>query len=150
MPNVIRIDDVSEEQWKLINSENRKIVEEFLRESTQLSIQTIKQYTSALRIYFWWIKENAEDKSFYKIKSRDYLQYQNFIVRNNLSSSAIKFKRSAVSSLNNYIELYYQDEYPEFRNYITKAIATPVPAFVHEKEPLSLQEYENLCQELEK
>ena len=76
--------------------------------------------------------------------------YQNYLVRNGLSSSAIKFKRSAVSSLNNYIILYYGDDYRDFRQYITKAIPTLAPAFVHDKEPLTLDEYEKLCAELEK
>ncbi|SRR5258706_14279901 len=122
----IKLDDVIDEQWNLVNEENRKIVSEFLEQSTQLSPQTIKQYTSALRIYFNWIRENADNKPFYKIRSIEHLKYQNFLVKNNLSSSAIKFKRSAVSSLNNYVELYYSDEYKNFRQYINKAIATPL------------------------
>lgn len=144
-----KIDDVTPEQWAQINSENRKIAEEFIRESTQLSPQTLKQYRSALGIYFWWIKENSNDKPFYEIKARDYLQYQNFLVRGGLSSAGVKLKRSAVSSLNNYVELYYADEYKDFRQYITKAISTPPPVFVNEKEPLTLEEYDNLCESLE-
>lgn len=149
MNKVVKIEDVTEENWILVNPENRKITEEFLRESTQLSPQTLKQYNSALRIYFNWIRENANNKPFYQIKARDYLMYQNFLVRNNMSSSGIKFKRSAVSSLNNYVELYYAEEYKDFRQYITKAIATPPPTFVNEKNPLTLQEYDNLCSKLE-
>lgn len=149
MSELVKIDDVTEEQWLQVNPENRKIVEEFLRESTQLSPQTLKQYTSGLRIYFNWIRENIDNKSFYLLKSRDFLMYQNYLVRNKMSSSAIKFKRSAISSLNNYIELYYADVYKEFRNYITKGIASPPPVFVNEKEPLTMEEYRNLCEKLE-
>jgi len=144
-----KIEEVTEEIWSLVNEENRKITEEFLRESTQLSPQTIKQYTSGLKIYFNWVRENANNKPFHQLKARDYLMYQNYLVRNGMSSSGIKFKRSAVSSLNGYIELYYGDEYKDFRNYITKAIASPPPVFVNEKEPLTLEEYENLCKTLE-
>ena len=149
MPELIKIDDVTEEDWSQVNEENRKIVEEYIRESTQLSPQTLKQYTSALRIYFNWIRENADNKAFYEIKPKNYLMYQNFLVRNNMSPSAIKFKRSAVSSLNNYIELYYGDEHKEFRQYVTKSIASPPPSFVNEKEPLTLDEYNHLCNVLE-
>jgi len=78
------------------------------------------------------------------------LKYQNFLVKNGLSSSAIKFKRSAVSSLNGYVETYYSDKYTTFRNYITKAISNPPPVFVNEKEPLTLDEYDLLCKTLEK
>jgi integrase len=150
MSELNKIDDITDEQWNSVHADNRKIVDEFLRESTQLSPQTLKQYRSGLRIYFSWIAENADNKPFHQLLSRDYLKYQNFLVRNGLSSSAIKFKRSSVSSLNNYIELYYSDLYPNFRNYINKSIANPPPAFVHPKEPLTIQEYNDLCAELEK
>lgn len=149
MVELSKIPEVTDEMWSLVNEENKKITEEFLRESTQLSPQTIKQYASGLRIYFNWVRENIDNKPFYQLKARDYLMYQNYLVRNGMSSSGIKFKRSAVSSLNNYIVLYYGDEYKDFRQYITKAIASPPPAFVHEKEPPTLEEYENLCKTLE-
>ena len=149
MSELIKIGDVTEEEWSQVNEENRKLVVEYIRESTQLSHQTLKQYYSALRIYFNWIRENADNKSFYEIKPKDYLMFQNFLVRNNMSSSAIKFKRSAVSSLNNYILLYYGDEHKDFRQYVTKGIASPPPSFVNKKEPLTLEEYEHLCNVLE-
>ena len=75
MPELIKIDDVTEEDWSQVNEENRKIVEEYIRESTQLSPQTLKQYTSALRIYFNWIRENADNKPFYEIKPKNYLMW---------------------------------------------------------------------------
>ncbi len=145
-----KIDDVTDEQWLSVNEENRKIVEDFLEQSMQLSPQTLKQYRSGLRIYFYYIKENIENKPFYEIKARDYLKYQNYLTKNGLSSSGIKFKRSSISTLNNYIEVYYADKFPTFRNYINKSIATPPPQFVHEKEPLTIEEYNHLCDNLEK
>jgi integrase len=150
MLEIQRIEEITDEDWLSVNPENRRIVDEFIKQSKQLSPQTLKQYVSALRIYFYYIKCNARDKPFYELKSRDYLFYQNWLTEKGLSSSAIKLKRSAVSSINNYISLYYADEYKMFRNYVTKAISTPPPAFVHEKEPLTMQEYADLCAELEK
>lgn len=150
MVELNKIESITEEQWSAVKEENRKMVNEFLEQSTQLSPQTIKQYTSGLRIYFWWISAFAENKPFHEIRSIDYLKYQNFLVKNGLSSSAIKFKRSAVSSFNNYVETYYSDQFKTFRNYITKAISNPPPVFVNEKEPLTLEEYRLLCETLEK
>lgn len=150
MVELNKIESITEEQWSAVKEENRKMVNEFLEQSTQLSPQTIKQYTSGLRIYFWWISAFAENKGFHEIRSIDYLKYQNFLVKNGLSSSAIKFKRSAVSSFNNYVETYYSDQFKTFRNYITKAISNPPPVFVNEKEPLTLEEYKTLCDTLEK
>ena len=95
---MIKMLEILDEQWASVNEKNRKIVEEFLRESIQLSTESIKQYSSALKIFFYWIKENAENKMFYDIKPRDYLLYQNFLSRQGLSSSAIRMKRSAMSS----------------------------------------------------
>jgi len=145
-----KMSEITDEQWSSINKINREKVEEFLRESIQLSPQTLNQYTSALKIFFYWIKENAVDKDFWTIKGRDFLLYQNFLIRRGLSSSAVRFKRSAVSSFNNYIETYYDEDYPSFRNYVTKKIPSPVAVSVHSKEPLTLDEYEKLCTELER
>jgi site-specific recombinase XerD len=145
-----RLPNITEEMWSSINPENRKIVEEFIRESTSLSTDTLKQYESALKIFYYWVKENASDKVFYEIKPKDYLLYQNFLIRYGLSSSAVKIKRSSISSLNGYVEIYYSDEFPEFRNFVNKKIPAPETNFVNEKKPLDLDEYKNLCNELEK
>jgi len=147
--NQEKLPEVMDEQWNSINKNNREKVEEFLRESIQLSDETLKQYKSALRIFFLWIKENAEDKSFNNIKSRDYLLYQNYLIRRGLSSSAVRIKRSAISSFNGYIEVYFQDQYPNFRNFINKKIPAPMQVFVNEKRPLDLEEYKSLCNKLE-
>jgi len=144
-----RIDSVTDEIWATVCKENRDMVEEYLKQSKTLSDYTLKQYESALKIYFFWIHENKNDTPFHKIKSRDFLHYQNYLSECELSSSAIKFKRSAVSSLNNYILLYYEDEFPVFKNYINKGIPSPSPVFVNEKKPLNLEEYKHLCDILE-
>jgi len=95
---MIKIDDVTEEDWNSVNPLNKKIVEEFLEQSTTLSDQTLKQYRSSLRIYFFWIKNNASDKPFYELNSRNFLFYQNWLTKMEQSSASIRFKRSAVSN----------------------------------------------------
>jgi integrase len=145
-----KMSEITDEQWNSVNANNRRIVEEFLRESVQLSPKTIEQYLSALKIYFVWVKENANDKDFWLIKPREFLQYQNFLIRRGLSSSAVKLKRAAVSSLNGFILTFYEDEYKDFKNYITKKIAAPTQVFVHDKLPPTISEYNKLCDELEK
>jgi integrase len=144
-----RLPEVTEEQWLQCNEFNRKITQEFLEESTQLSIKTLESYRSALRQFFWFVKENLENKSILDLKGRDYLKYQNSLVRREMSYSAVKFRRSTISSLNNYIVLYYGDTYETFKNFITKAIASPPRSFVHEKKPLNAEEYELLIKTLE-
>lgn len=145
-----RIEKITDEMWETISSDNKRMVDEFISSSMTLSNQTLKQYISALRIFFYWVHENLNDKHFSEIKSRDYLRYQNYLIGLGMSSSGIRLKRSAISSFNNYVEVYYQDEYPMFRNYITKGIPAPQQTFVNKKEPLTIEEYKNLWKELEK
>jgi integrase len=139
--------EITNEQWQSVNPRNRKITDEFLRESMQLSDQTLKQYSSALQIYFYWVKTECEDKDFDKLKSKDFLMFQNYLIRRGLSSSAIRLKRAAVSSLNQYVETYFEDL--NFKNYITKKIPAPAMVFVNEKKPPTLEEYEMICAKLE-
>lgn len=142
--------EVTEEKWLSCNEFNRNLINEYLESSSHLSIKSQKQYRSALRIYAYWIKKHCGNKKNIDIKSRDYLRYQNWLLDNGLSESAIKLKRSAISNLNNYIMVYYEEEFPTFRNYINSSIKVPVTGFVHKKEPLNPDEYIILCDELEK
>ena len=66
-----------------------------------------------------------------------------------LSDSGIKFKKSAVSTFCNYVMMMYEEEYPTFRNF-TIGLKVVQTGYVHEKVPLTPDEYINLCQELEK
>lgn len=144
-----KIKSVTTEEWNSINPKNRQMVEEYLNELVTLSPKTIKQYTSALKIYFRFIKEQCFDIDFDKIKSRDYLKYQNYLTRIGMSSSGISFKRSAISAFNDWVITYYNDMYPTFHNYITKAIKRPPKAFKNAKEPLTVEELELLIAHLE-
>ena len=72
------------------------------------------------------------------------------MVNRGCSSSDCANKRAAISSLNNYIDVYYRDDYPQFRNFINKSIARPPKAFVNEKQPLTKEEFANLISVLEK
>jgi site-specific recombinase XerD len=144
-----KIPDVTEQEWKSVNEWNKNITGEFL-EQGHLSPQTLKQYESALRIFFRWVCENANNKPLYELKPKDALRYQNYLINKGLSSSAIKLKRSAVSSLCGYIELYYLDEFPTFRNIYNKKIPNPSQSFKNEKKPLNDEEYDLLIKTLEK
>lgn len=143
-----KISEVTEQEWLEVNDFNRSITEEFL-EQQHLSPHTLKQYRSSLRIFFRWVKDNCGNKAITDLKPRDALRYQNFLIGRELSSSAVKFKRSSVSSLCGYIELYYGEDYPLFRNIYNKKIPNPAKSLKHEKKPLSVEEYELLVKTLE-
>ena len=144
-----RLPDVTEEQWQKVNEFNRNVTEEFLLESTQLSPKTLIQYKSSLRIFFFWVYGNCENISLLDFKSRDFLKYQNFLVRRGMSSSGVRMKRASVSSLNGYIITYYEDKYPLFKNFITKKISAPTKSDVHEKKPMNDEEWQLLLRTLE-
>ena len=65
-----KIPDVSDLEWDEVNKDNRKFVEEFLTQMVQLSPQTLKQYTSGLKIFFRYVKENLANKK------RETINYQ--------------------------------------------------------------------------
>ena len=58
--NAKRSDDVTDEMWEQVNKFNRDMVHDYLSNQTHLSPKSLIGYTSALRIYFWWVKENLK------------------------------------------------------------------------------------------
>lgn len=146
-----KIEEVSDEFWaNEVNEYNKELIEEFLSQE-HLSKQTLKQYTSALKIFAKWVHDYCRpkgEKEIVDLKPRDALKYQNWLISKELSPSAIKFKRSAVSSLCGFIELYYSDEHKDFRNIFTKAIPNVAKSNVKEKIPLTTKEIEQITKEL--
>jgi len=146
-----KIEEVSDAFWdNEVNEVNRELIEDFLSQK-HLSKETIKQYTSALKIFAKWIHENVRPKGealVTDLRPRDARKYQDWLIEIGLSPSAIKFKRSSVSSLCGFIEIYYDKEYPLFRNIYSKAIPTVSKSNIKEKQPLSVKEIDTLIKEL--
>lgn len=146
---VEKLSEVTEEWFKEnVNEFNQEITEEFLNQA-HLSPQTLTQYKSALYQFFKFVVEQCKNQPITDLKPRDALKYQNFLINRDLSSSAVKLKRSAVSSLCGYIELYYLDEFPMFRNIYNKKIPNPPKTLKNEKKPLTPEEFELLVKTLE-
>jgi integrase len=143
-----KLKEVTEQEWNQVDDFNKQITSEFL-EQGHLSPHTLSQYKSALRIFFRWVYDNCQNKPITDLKPKDALRYQNFLINRELSSSGIKLKRSAVSSLCGYIELYYADEYPLFRNIYNKKIPNPPKTLKNEKKPLTNEEFDLLLKTLE-
>jgi site-specific recombinase XerD len=145
-----KIEEVTDEFWASeVNDYNKELIEAFL-EQAHLSPATLKQYKSALRIFAKWVEDHARGKDIPDLKPRDALKYQNWLISKDLSSNAIKFKRSSVSSLCGFIEVYYNDEHPNFRNIFTKAIPNVAKNPVKEKIPLTTKEIDKLIRVLTK
>lgn len=122
MSKVSKLPPVTQEEWNKVNDFNKFIFEDFITNSTELSPKTKIAYESNLKIWFIWVKDNLNNKSQIDIKPLDF----------------------------NYIDVYYRDDYPQFRNFINKSIARPPKAFVNEKQPLTKEEFANLISVLEK
>lgn len=140
---------VTEDMWEQVNEFNQEVAEQFLNQ-LHLSPHTLKQYRSGVRQFFWWTKKYAMNKPLHKLKARDALGYQNFLIKQGLGSAAIKFKRSVVSSMCGFVELYYEDDYPSFRNIFSRAIPSVPNTKINEKKPLTVDELQNLSDELER
>lgn len=145
-----RIKTISQEDWLLCNEYNRNILDEFLMNSPQLSDKTKGVYRSNLMIWFNWVRENLKNKAQHEIKSLEYMRYQNWLISMGHSSSDIANKRAAISTLNNYIALYYSEELPLFRNFIVQGMPKPEKAFVNEKQPPTREEFMRIVDEMRK
>lgn len=143
-----KIDKTTEDEWKLCNEYNRNLLEDFMLMSPQLSLETKKIYRSNLMIWFNWVRLHLDNKPEYEIRSIEYMRFQNWLINLKHSSSDINNKRAAISSINNYIELYYQDQYPMFRNFIKRGMPRPEMKHVHDKVPPTREEMNKLIKTL--
>jgi site-specific recombinase XerD len=143
-----RIPPVTDEEWAEVNEFNKNIIEEFIQSQQHLSPKTREQYTSGLKIFARYIKDYEGNKQLTELKARHALKYQNWLIGLGLSSNAIKFKRACISSLYNFLEVYYIEEFPHIRNIFSRAIAPPPKAPVREKIPLTKDELEILIEAL--
>lgn len=139
-----KLEAVTQEQWNEVCEFNRNLVESFLSDSVELSPKSRKAYESNLKIWFVWVKDNLRNKHQIDIKPLEYKKFQNWMVNRGCSSSDTNNKRAAISSLNGYIEIYYHDEFPSFRNFINKSIKRPPKNIVREKIPLTKEEFRHL------
>ena len=144
-----RTDEITEEEWLEINKTNRDMVQDYLDNQSDLSVKTLPAYRSGLRIFFKYLHDYLGDKDFTQIKKKEFQKYLNWLTNRGLSDSAIKFKKSCVSAFCNYVMMMYEDEMPTFRNF-TIGLKVVKTGYVHEKVPLTPDEYVALCEELER
>lgn len=145
-----KLPDVTDEMWKEVNDDYTLLVDEYLAVENH-SPQTKKQYRSGLRQFGWYLYNSMNNKPLYKVTKRDFLRYMSYLRDDRkLSSSSLKFKKSAVSSLNNYIENTVADDddnYKSFRNFVRGLPSIPKNQ-VYKKEKISRSEYEEMMEVL--
>lgn len=146
-----KIKPVTEEEYLKCNEWNRMILEEFLMQP-HFSKDTAKQYFSSGKIFLRYLHDRVGNKEIFKLRPKDGMLFQAWLKSVGLSSSAIRLRRSLVSSLCNYIELYYGEEDEEkktFRNIFPKGVTHVPHTFKNEKKALTLDEWNLLLETLE-
>lgn len=145
---MIQKEHTTESEWDEVCEFNRYLLSDFIQNSAELSPKTRYVYESNLKMWFVWVKSNLKNKRQIDITPLEYKRFQNWMLNRGCSSSDINNKRAAISSLNNYIEIYYHDECPTFRNFINKSIKRPPKTVVNEKQPLTKDEFNKLIEVL--
>lgn len=139
----------NEEYRELVHEEDQELVDDFLEQQSHLSDQTLKQYRSSLMIFLKWNHDKNRNKELTELKPRDGLRFQNYLLNKGLGTSAIKLRRSTVSSFYGYLEVFWSDEYPDVRNIYSKAVPSVGSVKKKEKEPLTLNEIAKITEALE-
>lgn len=136
-----------EEFEEFVHPTTKKLIKQFLRQPNR-SPKTNIQYKSSLYIFAKYIHDELDNLPITRLKPRDALSYQNYLLEKGLSSSAVKVKKYSISSLYNYITSFWEDEYPEARNIFTKAIPSTGTQAVKEKVALTEAEIDKLVETL--
>lgn len=141
----------SEDLTAKINPKNINMVKRFLKEkNTRCSDTTITNYESDANIFFTWNLLYNDNKFFVDIKKIEFADFFTYAVED-LKWGSARFSRmkSFLSSLSNFIEKYFDDDYPNFRNVILKAIENMPKVPSREKSIFSDEEIDALMNYLE-
>jgi len=143
---------VTDELVEQINPKNIKLMKQFLKEkNTRSSDLTIKNYESDLKIFFTWVLLYADNEFFVDIKKLTLAEFFGYAV-SELKWGSSRFSRvkSCLSSLSTFIERLMDDEYPNFKNVVLKAIESMPKNASREKTVISDAQFNFLLEELSK
>jgi integrase len=127
-------------------------MQRFLKEkSTRTSDKTIVVYESNLKMFFTWNLLHNENKFFVDIKKLEFADFFSFAVDElRVGSSKLNNMRSVLSSLSTFIEKFYDEEYPTFRNVILRVVESTPKEMRREKTILTAEQIESLLKYLSK
>jgi integrase/recombinase XerD len=116
----------NEEEWELVNEENKLMMEDFLEEYRQRKIKesTIKQYKNDIRIVFLYVLRKLKNLPITELNKKDFRRFSLYL-SDELGVSNARANRlmSAVRSLLTYIE--DDDDYDYEVNYAKKVKGLP-------------------------
>ena len=137
---------VTEELLAQVNKDNIKLMERFLREkSTRCSELTIKNYRSDLNIFWCWNLQYNDNEFFIDLRKLDLADFFAYAVKD-LQWGGARFARmkATLSSLSDFIEKFYDQDYPKFRNIVLKAIENMPKEPRREKTVLTEEQVEKI------
>ena len=137
---------VTDELLAQVNKDNIKLMERFLREkSTRCSELTIKNYRSDLNIFWCWNLQYNDNEFFIDLRKLDLADFFAYAVKD-LQWGGARFARmkATLSSLSDFIEKFYDQDYPKFRNIVLKAIENMPKEPRREKTVLSEKQVEEI------
>jgi site-specific recombinase XerD len=140
--NKITSSDLSEQ----FNKDNVKLIDRFLREKRARSSElTVKNYKSDLDIWQTWNLQQNENRSFVELRKIEIGDFFLFCVEE-LQWGSARFARmkSTLSSFSNYIERTMDEEFPNFKNIILKAVENLPKSPAREKTILSDDQVDSL------
>lgn len=146
----LKLPVVTDEMYNECLDKNIRIFQEFKEMHPLLSPDTKIQYESARRQFLYWVHTALNDKPLYKITKRDFNRYLSYLINRGMSSSGIKFKKSAVSTVCDYIETVVSEdteEYKTFHNFTKTDMKIP-KNYVYTKIAISEEEYKKLIDTL--
>lgn len=133
-----------------INPKNMQFVERFLKNfATKRSPKSVTVYRSNLIIFLTWNLLYNDNKLFMDIRKIEYADFFDFCVME-LRWNANRFHQmhSSLSSFSAWIENYFDEDYPNFRNLLPK-IEKPVKENIREKTVLQKEDIDNLINYLD-
>ena len=140
----------TEELTEQFNQENVKLIQRFLKhKNTSCSDGTIIGYTSDLNIFQTWNLLENKNKLFVDMKKLELADFFSYCVEElQWSPSRFSRVRSALSSLSDFIEKYFDEQFPNFRNIVLKAVELMPKNTVREKTILSEDQVNSLLNHL--
>ena len=133
-----------------INKENIKLMERFLKNfATKRSPKSVTVYRSNLTMFLTWNLLYNENKLFTDIRKIEYADFFDFCV-SELRWNANRYHQchSSLSSFSAWIENYFDEDYPQFRNLLPK-IEKPSKEAVREKTVLKEEDIDKIFTVLE-
>ena len=140
----------SDELIAQINPENVKLMERFLKNfATKRSPKSVVVYRSNLNIFFVWNLLENDNRPFVEIKKLHLMDFFDYgLSELQWSPNRYNTMHSSLSSFSSWIENYFDEEYPMFRNLLPK-IEKPVKENIREKTVLQKEDIDKLMNHLE-